>query len=475
MSLSRRQVLTALGTAPLLRGAAKRPNVVMFMTDDHGAWATGAYGCREIQTPNIDALAKGGMKFLNAFACTPVCSPSRMTYMTGTMPSTHGVQDWLEPEDSFGPTSRRWLAGHTTYSELLASSGYRLGMTGKWHMGDDDKAQSGFTYWASVPGGGGTYRNPEYVVNGVKRKIPGFKTDITGDLAIDFLNQQKADQPFYLLVPFYAPHTPYDYQPEEYRKPYAESKLSCFPDSPVSPWQNAGLKSMHGKREPKVAYSALITALDANVGRVVKRLEELGLREDTLIVFTADQGWNAGHHGVWGKGNGTVPFNLYEESLRVPMIWNHPGKIRAGQTAGAMISSYDYFPTILDYLGVTAPKDPKRVGRSYADFLRGKNPPWRDRLYFEYAHVRGLRTKNLKYLERAEGYPSELFDLEADPGEAKSVFDDPAYKNQRDALHQELTKYFEDNGAPPLEEWRKTTQQKLPAESSKPGPLRTSK
>src|SRR5262249_52948430 len=126
-------------------------------------WATGAYGCADMQTPHIDALAKGGARFTRAYACTPVCSPSRMTYMTGKLPSTHTVQDWLRPVDSFGPTTRRWLQGHTPYSGILARSGYTLGMCGKWHMGDDDKAQFGFTYWASVPGGGGTYRDPEFV------------------------------------------------------------------------------------------------------------------------------------------------------------------------------------------------------------------------------------------------------------------------------------------------------------------------
>jgi choline-sulfatase len=180
----------------------------MFMTDDHGSWATGAYGCRDIHTPNIDALSAGGVPFTNAFACTPVCSPSRMTYMTGTLPSHHGVQDWLLP-DSFGPTSRRWLEGHLTYTQVLAQNDYRLGMCGEWHMGRDDQAQAGFEYWASVPGGSGPYRDPTFVVNGRSREIHGFKTDAVGDLAIDFLNQ-KAGRPFYLLVPFYAPHTPFD-------------------------------------------------------------------------------------------------------------------------------------------------------------------------------------------------------------------------------------------------------------------------
>jgi arylsulfatase A-like enzyme len=468
MSISRRELLAGCALAPFVQteSRAERPlNVVMFMTDDYGAWATGAYGCRDMHTANIDRLAATGVRFTNAFACTPVCSPSRMTYMTGTLPSTHGVQDWLVPEDSFGPTSRRWLEGHLTYAEVLVKNGYRLGMCGKWHMGDDDKAQAGFDYWASVPGGSGPYRDPEFVVNGVRRKIHGFKTDAVGDFAIDFLDQQKKGQPFYLLVPFYAPHTPYDYQPEAYRKRYEKSPLSCFPDTPMSPWQNPSLAKMFGKREPKVAYSALVTGADHNIGRVVTRLQELGLREDTLVVFTADQGWNAGHHGVWGKGNGTIPFNLYEESLRVPLIWNHPGRIAGGQTPSPLVSSYDYFPTILEYLGIAAPPAPRRAGRSYADFLKGRSPRWRNRLYFEYSYVRGIRTGNLKYIERTGGYPTELFDLEADPGETRDVSRDPAYQKQRSAFHVELTRYFADHGAPPIEEWQKTTKQRLPEEN----------
>jgi arylsulfatase A-like enzyme len=471
--LSRRDLLAGAALAPFAgkpRSPNRRPNVVMFMTDDHGAWATGAYGCKDIHTPNIDRLAATGIRFTNAFACTPVCSPSRMTYMTGTLPSTHGVQDWLAPEDSSGPTARRWLAGHRTYTELLAQKGYRLGMCGKWHMGEDDKAQAGFEYWASVPGGSGPYRNAEFVVNGKPTKVPGFKTDAVGDFAIDFLNRQTKDHPFYLLIPFYAPHTPYNYLPETYRAPYADAQFSCFPDSPMSPWQNPELADLHGKREPKLAYSALVTAADANVGRIVKRLEELGFREDTLVVFTADQGWNAGQHGVWGKGNGTVPFNLYEESLRVPLIWNHPGRIAAGKTVDALVSSYDYFPTILDYLGVSAPADPKRAGRSYADFVRGKSPHWRDRLYFEYGYVRGLRTRNLKYIERADGWPTEMFDLEADPGEARDVANLPVYRKQREAFHAELTQYFAAMGAPAIEDWQSTTKQMLPTENH-PAPV----
>jgi choline-sulfatase len=456
MTLTRRNLLAgSLAAKP-----AKKTNVVMIMTDDHGAWTLGSYGCAEAHTPNLDRLARDGARFTRAYACTPVCSPSRMSYMTGKLPSQHGVQDWLIPEDSFGPTTIRFLDGHTTYAEILARNGYKLGMCGKWHMGDDDKAQRGFTYWHTVPGGGGPYRDPEFVTNGARRKLSGFKTDLVTDGALEFLDQAK-DGPFYLLVPFFAPHTPYDFQPDAYRKPHLDSKFSSFPDEPMHPWQNAGLTAHHGRRESKLSYSALISGVDANVGRILRKLEELGLRDNTLVVFTADQGWNAGQHGVWGKGNGTWPFNMYEESIRVPMIWNHPGKIRGGQTIPAMVASYDYLPTLLDYLGLPAHKDSKLPGHSYAGFLRGRSPNWRNRLYFEYSYVRGLRTETLKYVERTKEFPSELYDLEADPGEKRNVIAEPGYQKVVAELRSELGGFFAASGAPPIEQWRSTTKQKL--------------
>jgi choline-sulfatase len=464
--MNRREFLRAAAAAPFVqtqsRTAERRPNVVMFMTDDHGAWATGTYGCAQMRTPNIDALAAGGAKFTRAFACTPVCSPSRMTYLTGRLPSAHGVQDWLRPADSFGEKTRRWLDGHPTYSETLARNGYKLGFSGKWHMGDDERAQAGFTYWATVPGGGGTYRDAEFVRNGERVRTQGFKTDRVGDHALEFLDTRRGrDEPFYLLVPFYAPHTPYDYQPDEYRRPYEGSDFSCFPRTPQHPWQNPGLSRHHGNTASMHAYSALITGLDANVGRIVRRIDEMGQRENTLVVFTADQGWNSGQHGVWGKGNGTWPFNMYEESIRVPMIWNHPGRIAPGRTLAPMVSSYDYFPTLLDYLGVRSPSDSKRVGHSYAGFLRGRTPRWSNRLYFEYSFVRAIRTENLKYIERTREWPSELYDLEADSGETKNLIDDAAYRKRLDPLREELRRFFAEAGAPPLEQWRSTTRQEL--------------
>ena len=479
MSVTRRDFLSyagayALAPHPLknAKHGAKRPNVVMIMADDHGAWATGAYGCPDIRTPNMDALARGGARFTRSLVCTPVCSPSRMTYLTGLLPSQHGVQDYLLPEDSRGPSSRNWLEGHLTYTEVLARSGYTLGMCGKWHMGKDESAQAGFTDWSAYPSGGGSYRDPVFVRNGIETPVKGFREDAIGDFALDFLQQQKSsDSPFFLAVNFFAPHTPYNYQPEVYQRPYGESKFSCFPSTQPCAAENPELLPMFGKRQPKEAYSALVTAIDANIGRILERLKDLNLREDTLVIYTADHGWNAGHHGVWGKGNGTIPLNMYDESLRVPMIWNHPGRIAPEQTVDQMISSYDFFPTILEYLGASIEHDPRRIGRSYAALLHGGLPERRDRLYFEYANTRAVRTATMKYVERTDEWPSELYDLAKDPGETNNILHEPSYAASSNAMKRDLQQFFQKAGAPPIAAWRTTTKQKLPWESSLIGPV----
>ncbi len=416
-----------------------------------------------MRTPNLQKLADGGSRFSRAYAATPVCSPSRVTYLTGTLPSRHKIQDYLRPEDSFGPKSRRWLKGLTSYSSLLAKSGYTCGLSGKWHMGLDEVAQEGFSYWATVPGGGGTFKDAEFVRNGERIKKPGFKEDGIGDFALEFLAAQRGrPEPFFLLVPFYAPHTPFDFQPEVDRALYEDSKFGCFPRETAHPWANRTMARLHLDPASMRGYSALITGMDRNVGRVMEYLEREGLRENTTVIFTADQGYNGGHHGFWGKGNGTWPFNMYEESVRVPLIWNHPGRIPAGRELDPMVSSYDFFPTVLDWAGVKAPAARERVGRSYAGFLGGKAPgKWPDRVFFEYSMVRGVRTANLKLVLRTPEWPSELYDLEADPGEKRNLWDDPAHAGQRASLTRQVEAFFAKSGAPALADWKRGVEQTL--------------
>ena len=467
--LTRRELLagSAAAAPAILRGASRQTNVVFIMTDDHGAWALNSYGCSDIHSPSIDRLAGQGARFTRAYACTPVCSPSRMTYMTGRLPSHHGLQDYLENEDSYGPTSRDFLAGQPTMAETLADAGYTVGMSGKWHMGHDAQLHKGFSYWACVPGGASLYKDVVFQKNGQRTPTRGYKDDFVADYGIEFIEANR-DKPFFLYLAFFGPHVPYNYQPEKYRQFYTESKFPCMPDEPMHPWHT---KTMNGKpffaledfynRNSKWGYSALVSGVDANVGRVVERLEQLGLRENTLIVFTADQGHNCGQHGIWGKGNSTLPINMYDTSLHVPLIWNQPGHIKGGQTPDAMVSSYDLYPTMLEYLGVPDPGDPKRFGHSYAGAVQGRREKWKNEVYFEYQYVRGIRTENLKYIERSKEWPSEMYDLETDPGERKNVIDDPKHAKERAALQARLHNYFNKAGAPPIEQWRSTTTQRL--------------
>ena len=455
----------------LLRGTPKKTNVVFIMTDDHGAWALNSYGCSGIHTPNLDRLAAEGARFTRAFACTPVCSASRATYLTGRLPSHNGVQDYLVPEDSTGPTTRDFLAGQPTFAKALARDGYTVGMSGKWHLGHDERVHEGFNYWACVPGGASPFKDVTFSKNGKNVPTRGFKDDIVADNGMEFIEsatREKPDRPFFLYLAFFSPHKPYGYQPEEDRKWYAGSKFPCFPDEPIHAWH---AKTLSGKPFPtlddffneksKLAYSALVTAMDRNVGRVIRHLEHFGLRDNTLIVFTADQGHNCGHHGIWGKGNSTVPFNMYDTSLHIPMIWNLPGRIQPGQVLDPMVSTYDFLPSLLDYVGVDTIPDDKRAGLSYAGFLRGQKPAWRNEVYFEYEYVRAIRTENLKYIERTQEWPSEMFDLEKDPGERKDVYGDPKRASERQALKSRLHQFFDQRGAPPLAEWRTTTKQNL--------------
>ncbi len=446
------------------------PNVIFILTDDQGHWALNANGnddCQSLVTPNLDRLAREGIRFTEAFAATPVCSASRATWLTGRIPSQHGVQDWLLPAETYGDDARSYIEGQPTFSGSLAQQGYTVGLCGKWHLGDDARPQVGFSYWSTVPGGGGTYRDPEFVKNGERVKRTGFKTDLLGDDAVEFIRQNR-DRPFFLFLSFYAPHTPLQYQPEKYRKPYLESRFPCFPDLPMHP---AHMREMNGrvsghlrdfsKRHSKLSYSALVTGIDQNVGRVVSLLDELNLREKTVVIFTSDHGFHSGHEGIWGKGNGTVPFNLYERSVRIPMIWSHPGRIPEGAESTRLVSSYDFLPTLFDYLGLSPPEDGKRVGRSYARLLDGENGPWVDEVYFEYEYVRGIRTKRWKYVERSSEWPSELFDLLNDPSEQRNV---SSYRQNAEIvkdLQDRLEAFFERAGAPPIEDWRSTTQQQL--------------
>ncbi len=376
-----------------------------------------------------------------------------MSYMTGKMPSQHGVQDYIRDERA-GPQAKRFLDPHTTYSELLAAAGYRLGYFGKWHMGDAASPQKGFTTWRTTAGG--PFRTTKFYEDGEVKEVEQYRTDWITDQALEFIEDQR-DGPFFAQVSYNAPHTPYDYQRPEYRAPYEDSTFPAFPRDEPHPNQIPVYHKYLQQTESRWSYMALVRGVDQNVGRILDKLDELSLRENTLVIFCADQGFNCGHHGVWGKGNGTLPFNMYEETIRIPLLFRHPGPIPEGLTVEEMVSTLDFFPTLLDYLGLPhPPSDPERPGRSFAGKLRGESAPgWANKIYSEYAYVRTIRDERYKYVQKAEA-DDEMYDLDADPGERRNVADDPAYAEVRGRLKDELSTWFAARGAPPIEQWRTT-------------------
>ena len=458
--MRRRDFLTSAPviTAMVPGRASTKTNVVMIMTDDHGAWSLGCYGNSEGYTPNLDGLAKDGARFTRAYAAAAVCSPSRMTYLTGKIPSRHGVQDYIRDERS-GPKARQFLKEHTTYSEILEGHSYTLGYFGKWHMGDAATPQKGFTHWHTTAGG--SYRATRFYRGGDVDEVEQYPTDWITDRAIEFIEARRG-QPFFAQVSYNAPHTPYDFQPEKYRRPYRDSAFPAFPRDEPHVNQIEVYRKYLGNRESRWSYMALVRGVDQNVGLLLRKLDELGLRQNTLVIFCADQGFNCGHHGVWGKGNGTLPFNMYEQTIQIPLLFRQPGTIAAGTVVESMVSTLDFFPTLLDYLGLPAYRAPDLHGRSFAGFLKGDAPPqWQNKIHAEYAYVRMIRNEQFKYIQKADGHGDEMYDLEMDASESRNVARDPTYAVERGRLKDELSTWFAVQGAPPIEEWRKTVRNAL--------------
>jgi arylsulfatase A-like enzyme len=410
-------------------------NVLCILTDDQGVWAAGCYGNPEIRTPGIDRLAATGTRFEHFFVATPVCSPSRATLLTGRIPSQHGIHDWLRG-CSLGEGATRFLDGEVAYTDVMREAGYRCGLSGKWHMGDDAIPQHGFDEWFIATNG--PYYGASCVRDGRAYEEPRYVTDVITDEGLAALERLAAGRaPFYLSVHYTAPHSPWLGQhPEGLVDSYADCPFESCPQEPLHPGAGPLTAGHHGNREALQSYFASVTAMDAGVGRLLDRLEELGLRESTLVVFLSDNGFSCGHHGFWGKGNGTSPRNMYENSIRVPAVFSHPGSIPEDRVEGAMVSAYDFLPTLLEYLGLPVPSDRDLPGRSFLPALRGEELQGRGEvvIYDEYGPVRMIRTERHKYVHRHPDGPHELFDLAEDPDERRNLAAEPG----REPLIREL-------------------------------------
>jgi choline-sulfatase len=353
-----------------------------------------------------------------------------------------------------GPRARYCLAGETALSEILVGAGYSCGLAGKWHLGDslNPNRNGDYNFWYAMPEGSSRYNDAEMIWEGKVVKTTGYITDRITDKAIEFLAANR-DQPFFLNVEYNAPHSPYTGQPKDLVDLFAGIPFASIPKLPPHPWASSMLE-LFGRREPLEQYFAACAGVDRGVGRILAALDKLGLTGNTLVVYTSDQGFCTGHHGVWGKGNGTNPRNAYDTSLQIPMIFSHPGHLKPGRTPDILVSAYDFLPTVLDYLRVSISDSNNRPGRSFAPLLRGDpQPNWPDAVFAEYGQLRMIRTQDWKYIHRANGGPFELYHLATDPDETTNLVDKPEHREMRNKLRDRIFQWFDqyaEMGADPV-------------------------
>lgn len=424
----------------------RTPNIVFILSDDQGEWAMGCSGNEEIITPNIDKLAREGMRFTNFFCASPVCSPARASLFTGTIPSQHGVHDWLR-DDTKAEEEIEYLKGQSTYIQALADNGYITAHSGKWHLGNTASPQQGFKHWYCHKSGGGPYYNAPIYKNGMLYKETDYVTNAITNDALEFLEEMRGnDQPFYLSIGYTAPHSPWlNNHPEKYTALYENCQFNSLPHLRRHP-DSIYLTDEVAKneRENAIGYFAAVTAMDADIGKIIDKIDEMGIRDNTLIVFTSDNGFSCGHHGFWGKGNGTFPINMYEESIKVPFIISHIGSVLQNTVCEELISAYDFMPTILEYTGTNAASDIKRPGKSFANLLSGKAEKCREDIvvFDEYGPNRMIRTRDTKLVCRYPYGPNELYDLTADKHEEHNLLIDGENNALAVALKMRLDTWF---------------------------------
>ncbi len=415
----------------------KKTNVVFILSDDQGYWTLGCGGNNDIRTPNLDRLASEGIRFDNFFCSSPVCSPARATLLTGRIPSQHGVLDWISlggGSPQINPPEIEYLEGQTGYTDILAANGYTCGLSGKWHLGASYKKQKSFSHWFTFYAGSSKYYDANVIVDGEEVQSKGYLTDLIADDAIEFIDTHAGDDnPFYASVNFNAPHRPWGgNHPQEVIDSYDDCDFKSCPQGEPHPWLTpwGGEHDQTPPKENLKGYFAAITCMDAAIGRIIDKINELGIREDTLIIFSSDNGFNCGHHGIWGKGNGTFPQNMYDTSVKVPAIFSHKGTISEGVVCEDLVSGYDFMPTLIEYLGVESAQydelSKTLPGRSFVPILFGNENPNRKNIvvYDEYGSTRMIRTKEWKYVHRYPFGPNELYDLVNDPGENINLFSD---------------------------------------------------
>ncbi|MEJ1154751.1 MULTISPECIES: sulfatase [Microbacterium] len=450
--------------------AARRPNIVMILTDDHASRTIGAYGSAVNATPRIDEIADLGWRFDNCMVTNALCSPSRASILTGTHSHINGVTTLVTPIDASQPT----------FVSQLREAGYRTAMIGKWHMGHGEGHNpENFDYWDVLVGadGQGEYWNPTFLSENGVRNVEGYATDVTTDLALNWVDSLEGDDPWCVLIYHKAPHRPWEPKPEhsvlyrdsipvpdtfwdDYATRSSSVRRSLLRVADSLNVEDLKIEVPEGLSYEEMAlwkyqrfmedYLACVHSVDENVGRVIDWLRARGDFDDTLMMYASDQGFFLGEHGWFDKRF------MYEDSLRMPLVLSYPNAIPGGEVHDRLVTNVDFAQSILEAAGV--PAHPRMQGRSFwADLTGAEEREGHAGVYYRYwehddtfhhapAHY-GYRTDRYKliyYYNDGLGLPGtgpfvyppewEMYDLEADPDELRNVANDPLYATVRSTL-----------------------------------------
>ncbi|WGD36245.1 sulfatase [Lysinibacter sp. HNR] len=449
----------------------KRPNIVLMLTDDHAAHAISAYGSVVNHTPRIDELASQGRIFSHCYCTNSLCSPSRASILTGTYSHVNGVTTLSTPIDASQPT----------FISQLKEAGYKTAILGKWHMGEGANYNpQNFDYWA-VLRSQGEYFDPLFITEDGEQIVPGYATDIITDKAFEWVESLEADEPWCVLIHHKAPHR--SWEPDEKHQGMYSDPIpvpTTFDDdysTRTSAARHATMRiadsltiedlkelppedlDYEGRALWKYQrymedYLACVASVDDNVGRVMDWLRERGEFENTLTIYTSDQGFFLGEHGWFDKRF------MYEESIRMPLVVSYPAQISPGPPVDQMVTNVDFAQTILECAGV--PAHPRMQGISFwPQLTHSPDAPTRDGVYYRYyenddqshhafAHY-GIRTERYKLIYfYADGLgiagtsglsyaPEwELYDRALDPDEVNNVYLNPQYRQVREELKRQL-------------------------------------
>jgi len=467
----------------------RRPNILYIMADDHAANAISCYGGRLSKvnkTPNIDRIAVEGIRLDNCFCTNSICTPSRASILTGKYSHLNGVYTLRDDFDR----------SQQNVAELLQQSGYQTAIIGKWHLHTEPR---GFDYYNVLPGQG-RYHDPLFKEKGKPWQYgskggevyKGYVTDIITDISLDWLKNRNKDKPFFLMCHHKAPHGLWEYadrhahlyqdieipepaslwEDKSHRSPGSReygstisthNKVRNMVNRMQQRWWPTGrldTSGMDENQKTRAAYQKYlkdylrcVAAIDENVGRLLDYLDKEGLTENTVVIYTSDQGMFLGEHDYYDKRW------MFEESLRMPFVARYPEEIKPTTVNDDIILNVDFAPTFLDYAGIPTPSEMQ--GKSFRANLAGRTPSnWRRSMYYRYwmhrahhdvpAHY-GIRTKRYKLIffyglpldaRGARNDPTppgwELYDLKEDPYELKNVYNDPAYADVVKQLKSQL-------------------------------------